>query len=166
MSENLLKVATILKPHGYKGIVKVESLIEEGLEGISDVLVGERLEPAKVLSSSRLNKDFYIFNLSNIGSIEEAEKSRNKSIYIDRSKYSQFEDKIYMSDLMNKALLDENGNTLGVVADYDDYGASMILTVKCGAVSYQIPYVDDIVRFDRVQDAFVTNKNVFEDVRV
>ena len=50
--------------------------------------------------------------------------------------------------------------------DYDDYGASIVLTVKCGAVSYTIPFVKEIIQFDETKDVFVTNEQTFNDMKV
>ena len=71
-----------------------------------------------------------------------------------------------MSDLLNKDVLDISGKKLGEMVDFDDYGASTILTIKCGAVSYQIPYVEDIISFNRELDAFIVDEQTFKDMRI
>ena len=72
----------------------------------------------------------------------KVQKFINQSVYIDRTEYKEFEDKVYLSDLINKPVLNEKGEEIGFMIDFDDYGASVILTIKCGINSYQIPYVE------------------------
>ena len=91
---NLLEIGKILRPHGVKGAVKVESYIDETFS-FKNVLVGKDKQPATIKSVQHLNKDFYIITLNIIPDIDTAEKFRNQSIYIDRSEYSEFEDKVY-----------------------------------------------------------------------
>ena len=101
-----------------------------------------------------------------IKDIDSAEKLKNKSVYIDREEYSEYKDKIYLSDLINAPVKNENGKELGVLVDFDDYGASVILTIRSGAVSYTIPYADDIIKYDASQNAFIINEQTFKDIRV
>lgn len=162
----LLEIGKILRPHGVKGAVKVECFVDEHFSEFKKVFITSKLAKAEVKSVQDLNKDFYIVNLDIIPDIDTAEKFRNQSIYIDREQYSQFSEKVYLSDLIHKDIIDENGNKLGELEDYEDYGAATILTIKCGPVSYQIPYVDDIIEYDADKDAFIIEKKKFEAVRV
>ena len=112
------------------------------------------------------NNGFYIVTFDAIPDVDTAERFRNQSVFIDREQYNDYKDKLYMSDLINKPVFDENGEKLGDMVDYDDYGATIILTIKIGAVSYQIPYVADIIVFDRDKNAFVIEKQKFEDLKI
>ena len=163
---NLLEVGKILRPHGIKGAVKVECYLDESFSLFKTVLLTNKLAKATVKSVQSLNKDFYVVTLDVIPDIDTAEKYRNQSIYIDRDIYPEFKDRVYLSDLINKPLISENGEQLGFMVDYDDYGASVILTIKSGVSSYQIPYVKEVVVYDDDKQAFVIDKQKFEDVRI
>lgn len=163
---NLLEVGKILRPHGIKGAVKVECYLDESFSIFKELLITNKLAKATVKSVQNLNKDFYIVSLDIIPDIDTAEKYRNQSIYIDRDLYPQFKNQVYLSDLINKPLISETGENLGHMVDYDDYGASVILTIKSGVCSYQIPYVKDVVVYDDDKQAFVIDKQKFEDVRI
>ena len=163
---NLLEVGKILRPHGIKGAVKVECYLDESFSMFKELLITNKLAKATVKSVQNLNKDFYIVSLDIIPDIDTAEKYRNQSIYIDRDLYPQFKNQVYLSDLINKPLISETGENLGYMVDYDDYGASVILTIKSGVCSYQIPYVKDVVVYDDDKQAFVIDKQKFEDVRI
>lgn len=163
---NLLEVGKSLRPHGIKGAVKVECFVDEHFSIFKEVFVTEKRAKAKVKNVQNLNKDFYIVTLDIIPDVDTAEKFRNQSIYIDREQYAEFKDQVYLSDLINKPVLNENDEQIGYMVDYEDYGASVILTIKAGFASYQIPYVKDIIVFDDEKDSFVINQQAFEDVRI
>ena len=163
---NLLEIGKILRPHGIKGAVKVECYVDEHFSMFKDVMITNKLAKAQVKNVQNLNKDFYIVTLDVIPDIDTAEKFRNQSIYIDRDNYKEFKEKLYMSDLINKPVLNEKGEQIGYMVDYDDYGASVVLTIKAGATSYQIPYVEDIINYNEEKGAFVIDEETFKNVRV
>ncbi|MBR4998577.1 MAG: 16S rRNA processing protein RimM [Clostridia bacterium] len=163
---NLLEVGKILRPHGIKGAVKVECFVDVHFSMFNQVFVTEKRAKAQIKNVQNLNGDFYIVTLDIIPDVDTAEKFRNQSIYIDRDLYPEFKNQVYLSDLINKPVLNEKGEQIGYMVDYEDYGASVILTIKAGFTSYQIPYVKEIVEFVDEKDAFVINQQTFEDVRV
>lgn len=163
---NLLEIGKILRPHGIKGAVKVESYLDEDYKKFKKVFISNKKIEAKITKVQPLNNGALSICFDAIPDIDTAESFRNQSIYIDRNDYADFEDKLYLSDLINKPVLNENDEEIGKMADYDDYGASVILTIRCGSVSYQIPYVDEFISFNRGKDAFVIEQQKFEDLRV
>ncbi len=164
--EKLLEIAKIVRPHGVKGAVKIVKYIDDNFSHFSKVYIGQKLQPANMKLVSKLNNDACVVMLDIIKSCEDAEKFRNQSIYIDRTEYEEYEDKIYLTDLINKPLVTTAGKELGVLVDIDDYGASSILTFKCGAVSYQLPYVEAILTYNQDLDSFVIDEQVFKDIRI
>lgn len=166
MEKNLLEIGKIVRPHGIKGAVKVVKYLDVNFSHFSKVYIGQKLSVGEIKSISNLNNDACALTIDIIKDCETAEKFRNQSIYINRNDYAEFKDKLYMSDLLNKDVLDISGKKLGEMVDFDDYGASTILTIKCGAVSYQIPYVEDIISFNRELDAFIVDEQTFKDMRI
>ena len=166
MEKNLLEIGKIVRPHGIKGAVKVVKYLDVNFSHFSKVYIGQKLSVGEIKSISNLNNDACALTIDIIKDCETAEKFRNQSIYIDRNEYAEFKDKLYMSDLLNKDVLDISGKKLGEMVDFDDYGASTILTIKCGAVRYQIPYVEDIISFNRELDAFIVDEQTFKDMRI
>ena len=163
---NLLEIGKILRPHGIKGAVKVECYVDEHFSMFKDVFVTEKRAKAQIKNVQNLNKDFYILTLDIIPDVDTAERFRNQSIYIDRDLYPEFENKVYLSDLINKPVINEKGEEIGYMVDYDDYGASVILTIKSGFSSYQVPYVEEVINYYEEKDAFVIDQQTFENVRV
>jgi len=163
---NLLEIGKIVRTHGIKGAVKVVSYMEEDFSTFKHVYITHKKVSANITKVLPLNGDAFSVVFDVIPTIEVAETFKNQSVYIDRDEYTQFKDKLYMSDLLNKPVLNENGIQIGEMVDFDDYGASIILTIKCGAVSYQIPYVDEVIEYSSEQNAFVVNEQKFKDMRI
>lgn len=167
MDKKLLEIGKIVRPHGIKGAVKVITYLDDvNFSIFNKIFIGNKLEKANIVKVLPLNNDAYSVTIDIIPNIESAEKYRNKNIYIDRSEYKEFENKIYLSDLIGSSVLDENNNKLGELVDFDDFGASVILQIKSGAVTYSLPFVEDIIIYDKKLNSFVTTKKKFEDLRI
>lgn len=163
---NLLEIGKIVRVHGIKGAVKIMCYVDEDFSVFKHVFIGQKRVNASVKSVKSLNNDAYSVEFDIMPDIDTAQKFVNQSVYIDRTEYVEFEDKVYLSDLINKSVLNEKGEQIGFMIDFDDYGASVILTIKCGVNSYQIPYVDEIITYQKEIDAFVVNEQKFKDVRI
>ena len=163
---NLLKIGKIVRVHGIKGAVKVISYVDEDFSIFKHVYLTHKRVNANIKKVQPLNGDAYIVFFDIMPNIETAETYKNQSIYIDRNEYKEFEEKVYLSDLINKAVVNENGEDVGKMVNFDDYGATIILTIKCGAVSYDIPYIEELIRYDRTVNCFIINQQKFEDLRV
>jgi len=133
METNLLEIGKIVRPHGVKGSVKVQKYLDANFSQFNKVFIGAKLLPAEIKAVSNLNNDACALTLDIITTCEQAEKFRNMSVYIDRNDYEEFKDKLYLSDLIDKKLVSNTGDELGCLVDFDDYGASTILTSIFGA---------------------------------
>lgn len=163
---NLLEIGKIVRVHGVRGAVKIVSYLDNNFSTFNNVFIGKNRVNAKVKNVKPLNNDAYSVTFDIMPDIDTAQKFVNQSVYIDRTEYPDFENKVYLSDLINKPVINENGEQIGYMVDFDDYGASVILTIKCGVSSYQVPYVDEFISFNKERDAFVVNEQKFKDVRI
>lgn len=167
MQSNLLEIGKIVKSHGVKGAVKIISYLDGvNFSIFKGIYLGINKQPAKITGVKPLNNDAYSVTIDIIKDVNAAEGYKNQSVFVDRADYPELAEKVYLSDLISAPVCDENGNKLGELLDYDDYGASTILTIKCGETSYQIPYVDEIISYNRTKNCFIINHQTFIDVRV
>ncbi len=164
--QNLLEIGKIVRTHGIKGAVKVVSFLDDDLSAFKHVFIGENKLSANIKSINALNNDSYSIVFDEIADIDSAEKFKNKSIYIDRNEYPKYENAIYLSDLTGTPVLNEKGEKLGEYVDFEDYGATVILQIRVGAITYSVPYVDEIISYDKQKRAFIINEQTFKDVRV
>lgn len=166
MKLDLLEIGKIVRVHGIKGAVKVMSYVDNDFSMFKHVYLGDKRISANIKKVLPLNNDAYSVTIDIIPDIDIAEKYRNCSIYVDRAEYTELEDTIYLSDLLNKNVIDENGEVVGILVDYNNYGATDILEIKCGIVTYSLPFIEDIIYFDEDKDAFVVDGQKFKDLRV
>lgn len=165
--QNLLEIGKIVRTHGIKGAVKVISYLDGvNFSIFKHIYIGANKLSANIVKALPLNNDAFSLAIDIIDSVEKAEKLKNQSVYIDRTEYEEFKDKVYLGDLIGAPVLSENGTKLGEMVDFDDYGASVILTIKCGVTSYSIPYVDDIIIYDEGKNCFIIEEQKFKDLRV
>ncbi len=165
MQLDLLEIGKIVRTHGIKGAVKVIPYVENDFKTFNQVFIGPKRVSAKIKNVLTLN-NAYAVNFDIIPDIDTAEKFKNQSIYIDRSQYADMQNSLYLSDLIGKKVISEKGEVLGELIDYSNYGASDILEIKCGVVTYSLPFVDDVIVFDLDKDAFMIEEQKFKDMRV
>ncbi len=167
MQNNLLEIGKIVRSHGIKGNVKIVSYLESvDFSIFKEVFLGMARQPAKITSVQSLNHDAFSVKFDIIHSVEETAKYINNIVYIDRSSYPDFKDKIYLSDILGVDVYDEAGEVLGTFVDFDDYGSATVLSIKTGAVTYAIPFVDEIINYDEEKGGFVMTRQTFLDMRV
>ncbi len=163
---NLLEIGKIVRTHGIKGAVKVISFVDEDFKMFKHIYISNKKVNANITKVLPLNGDAFSVTIDVIPTIEVAETYRNQSIYIDRDEYPAFQDRLFMSDLINKPVVTSDGKEIGYMVDYDDYGASIILTIKSGFTSYQIPYVEEVISYSTEKNAFIIDEQKFIDMRI
>ena len=165
--QQYLTIAKIVRPHGLKGEVKVRPLIGDGISmtDFKKVYLGKQNIPSQILSVKSLN-GFYSLGLDTLKSIDEAEKFRNQYIQVDRNDYPRLYGDLRASDVVGFEIRTEDGEPMGVVVKYDDYGSATVLTINDCGMSYQIPMVQDIVWLSKDKTHLVVDKDKYMGVRV
>ena len=161
-----VQIAKILRPHGVKGAVKVSvNLPDIPFSLFKKVYLGKNRTPSKIVKIMPLN-GFYSVMLDTIKSCDEAETYRNQPIYVEREDYSVFDDMVLMSDYIGVEVKTKDGKYIGVVVDVDNYGSADILSINCGGTTYMVPYIDDTLQFDKVNNIFIIDEQRFMEIRV
>lgn len=140
-----LLIAKISKPQGIHGEVKCHVLTDvlAVFDGkIKDFYVNDRLMHADKVSF-RQGSAFIKF--SEINSRNEAENYRNFDIKLEKEMLNNLVgDKILVDDLIGMSLLDENGEFVGQIVDFENYGSADILTILENKHEYQVPFIKQI----------------------
>ena len=165
--KNWLEVGKIAKTHGVKGAVKIISYLDGvNFSIFKKIYLGNNKDCYTIKNCLPLNGGAFSVTLAEIPTIEQAEKLKNQTIYIDRAENDVFKNSVFLSDLIGSDVLDENGNSLGVLIDVNDYGATTILEIKSDFTTYSMPYVEDYIWYDQNNKTLTTTKKIFEDMRV
>lgn len=139
-----ISIAKVLKPKGLKGEMKCLSLTEntELFNSLEKVFV-DGVEYKVQSSVFRLGYAYICLN--GIEKIEDAEKFRNKIMYIEKDSYGILSENTYfIEDLMGLQLINERGEILGEILEIENYGAADIIIVKNGFLIYSVPFLKDI----------------------
>ena len=110
---NLLEIGKIVRVHGVRGAVKIICYVDQNFSVFKHVFIGQKRVNAVVKNVKSLNNDAYSVTFDIMPDIDTAQKFINQSVYIDRTEYVEFEDKVYLSDLINKPVLNEKGEEIG-----------------------------------------------------
>lgn len=139
-----ISIAKVLKPQGLKGELKCKALTEnlEIYASLNTVICNNKTY--KVISGvARLG--FVYIMLDGVSSRDDAELFRNKILYIPKSEYGDLDkDNYFIEDLIGIKIYSQSNEYVGDILDVENYGATDILIVKEGVVSFSVPFLKDI----------------------
>ena len=125
-----LLVATVLKPQGLKGQVKVKpynldvSLFKKGL------VVYKKNNETLTLETVSFRGGFLYLTFKGYNVIEQVEHLRNEDLYVEEVELNELnEGEYYIKDLIGCEVLTTEGKLLGTITEIDNYGAADIYTV-------------------------------------
>ncbi len=128
----LIAVAFVNKPQGIKGDLKVEPLLDDA-ENITkfSTLYTKNGDQLEVTGSYKVG-DGYALHLKDVNSVEEAMLYKNQYLYARREQLKDMvgDDKFFISDLINKVAVFDDGETVGIIDDVENYGASDVVMIK------------------------------------
>jgi 16S rRNA processing protein RimM len=141
----MIEIAKILKPQGLKGEVKVECFSHDldfwrALKAVQ--IDGKNFDVENV----RFYKGFGFLKLVDVNSIEEAEKLRNKKIFVARKTLETKDDEFLISDLQGCTIFDENGKTVGIVESIEKYGSADIINFLSAGARRSFPFLSQVVK--------------------
>ncbi len=158
-------IAKISKPQGIKGELKCQlftDILAVFNGEISDFYVSNKLMKAEKVS---VRQGSLYIKFEDINTRAEAEGFRNKEIALPKEVLKQYlEDEILVDDLIGMILCDETGNVIGQIVDFENYGASDILTVLENGHEYQIPFVTSI--FKQQGQSVVADRKAYNENKI
>ncbi len=139
MDERLIVMGVIGKPHGVRGLLRVNAFTEEP-EALADY------EPLVDRKGRKFALEWVNGNVAQLTEItesgrrkimdrNEAERLTNVELLAPRSAVPEPEaEEFYLADLIGLAALDAAGKTLGTIAAVHDYGGGPSLEISPGAL--------------------------------
>lgn len=145
MKSNLIETGYVANTHGVKGEIKIVPWANnpQVLTGLPELTIGDK--NYRVISA-RVHKDNVLVMLEGIGSVEDAELLKNKTVYTDRSFFDLDEDEVFLTDIIGMDVIDaDTGKKYGIVSDIYDNGAHDVYEVNDGTKTYYFPGVDEFI---------------------
>ena len=159
MIKHYLELGQVVGTHGVRGEMRINPWCDspDFAKGFKTVyLDANGLSPVKV-TACRPHGNIILMKLEGITSIEEAEKMRNKLLYIKRSDASLPEGTWFIEELIGCDVYDaDNDNCYGVIAEISPTGANDVWhIVDSKKDEYLIPAIKDVVIEVDVENNFV-----------
>jgi 16S rRNA processing protein RimM len=128
-SDRPVLLAIIGAPHGIRGEVRVKTFTGDPLAIGSYGPLSDEEGRAFVVRSVRAGKGVVIVAFEGVGTREEAEALKGRSLHVPRGALPEEldEDEFYHADLVGLAVVDEAGQAVGTVAAVHNFGAGDIL---------------------------------------
>ncbi len=146
--KTFLEAGKIINKRGLSGELKVDSYCDTPQAFCSFerfFLDGKGENEIKVISSKVYNGYVYL-KLEGINSASDAEKYKNRILYINRNDMQLDEDRYFIDDIIGLDVINaDDGTVYGKLTEVFNRGASDIYTVKNGDKEYLIPAVSEIV---------------------
>jgi 16S rRNA processing protein RimM len=142
-----LTIATVLAPWGFKGEVKVriDTDFPDRFLGLQDVHVGPEHQEHQLLGF-RLHKGLGLVRLSDINTVEDAERLRNQEIQVPTSEAVPLEPgQYYVYQVEGLEVRTEDGQSLGHLTQVLFTGSNPVYVVQ-GSREVLIPAIPDVVR--------------------
>lgn len=147
---NYLEAGKIVNTHGLRGEVKLVPWTDspETFECIDYVYIKKKTGDERLdIENMKYQKNNLILKFRQIQSIEEAEKLKNKTVYIDRDALGELPEGVYyIADIIGLEAVDTDGNVIGTVTDIFNTGSNDIYEIKRdGKKNLLLPHIDDVI---------------------
>ena len=147
---NYLEAGKIVNTHGLRGEVKLVPWTDspQTFEEIDYVFIKKKTGDVRLdIERLKYQKNNLIVKFNQISSIEEAEKLKNQTVYIDRDALGELPEGVYyIADIIGLTAVDESGNAVGTVVDIFNTGANDIYDIKReGKKNLLLPVIDDVI---------------------
>lgn len=146
MKKEYLEAGKIVTTHGIRGEVKIMPYTDtpELLCEFDRLFMGKN-HTEIIIEKSRVFKNMVIAKIEGIDTPEDAEKLRNKMLYMHRDDLELDENTYFIQDLIGMEVKDnENGFIYGKIIDVMQTGANDVYVIQ-GDKEYLIPAIPDVV---------------------
>lgn len=129
MKKPYLEAGQIVSTHGVQGQVKIQPWADEPafLTRFSHFYIDGA---AIAVRSCRVQKTMCIAALEGYEDVNAAMTLKGKTIFIDRAEARLPEGAVFIQDILGAQVMDEAGNTLGVLEDVLSEPAASVLVVR------------------------------------
>lgn len=147
MKKQYLEAGKIVTTHGIKGEVKIMPYCDsaELLAEFDRLFIGKNHDEI-IVERARVQKNIVIAKLEGINTPEEAEKLRNKMLFMHRDDLELDDDTYFIQDLIGMEVKDADSDALyGTIADVMQTGANDVYVVRGEDREYLVPAIADVV---------------------
>ena len=159
MKDDLLEIGKIVNTHGIRGEVKLQPWCDE--PELFDELEYLFIEGEKYnIVRNRFHKTCQIVQLENVNNIDDAERFKNKIVYINRDALELPEGRYYIADIEGLTVKEQNGRILGVVDEIIKTGSNDVYSLKdtFNKKPVLIPVIEGVVLETNIDGGYIVVK--------
>lgn len=158
MIKQFLETGKITGTHGLKGELRVQPWADspEFLAEFDELYLDNGTKRIKI-KSARVHKNMLIMKIDGVDTIDDAEKLRNKVIYINRDDVELEDGTYFIQDLIGLDVIDDqNGDKIGTLIEVSETGANDVYHIKTSDDKvYLIPVIPDVVKDISPEDGII-----------
>ena len=149
LSKKYLECGKIINTHGINGVVKADSWCDspEILASLEKVFILENDKMKKYrIEDASIFKRFVLLRLTGVNTVEDADKLREKILYLERDDLELEEGEVFIADLIGLPVIDaDSGVEYGKITDVINAGASDIYVIDTPNGEAMMPAVKEYV---------------------
>lgn len=149
MLKPFLETGKIVGTHGIRGELRVQPWADEPdfLLRFQTLYLDAGGQKPLTITASRVHGKLVLIKIKGVDCIEEAEKLRNRIIFMNRSDAGLTDDHYFIQDLIGCAVYhSENGEFLGEICDVSQTGANDVWHIRKDNKEYLIPAIAQVVQ--------------------
>lgn len=140
----LIEAGKIVNTHSVYGELKVQPW-SDTLDFLCDFdLVYIDNKPFEI-EKARVHKTCVLLKLSRINNINDAEKYKNKLVFVDREDVELSDDTYFIQDLEGLTVIDQNNTVLGKIHEVLTLPSNDVYVIR-GEDEYMIPAVKEFIK--------------------
>jgi 16S rRNA processing protein RimM len=149
-SEKLLVVGKVIKPHGYKGLIRAWSYagtIESFLHSGTVFFRQDHQEPVEYnVLDVKPHKNIFLLRIEGVNTFEEAERLRDTDILVHKDRLIRSNDEYFWFELIGLKVHLDTGKYLGIIKKIIPTGSNDVYVVKLDDSEFLIPAIYDVVK--------------------
>ncbi len=150
-SEKLLLVGKVIKPHGFKGLIRVWSFartIDSFLHSGTVFFKQDHQEPVEsTVLDVKPHKNIFLMSVKEIDTFEKADSFRGADILIRKDHLARnSDDEYYWFELIDLKVYLDTGKYLGIIKEIIPTGSNDVYVVKQNDSEFLIPAIHDVVK--------------------
>ncbi len=147
MKKEFLEAGKIVTTHGIRGEVKIMPYTDtpELLAEFDRLFIGKDRKEL-LIEHSRVFKNMVIAKIEGVDTPEDAEKLRNKLLFMHRDDLELDDDTYFIQDLIGMEVRDaDSGFVYGKIDDVMQTGANDVYVIKGSDREYLVPAIADVI---------------------
>jgi len=150
-SEKLLLVGKVIKPHGFKGLLRVWSYartIDSFLHSGTVFIKQDNQEPVEYpVLDVKPHKNIFLMRVKGIDTFEKADNLRGADIIVEKDHLTRnSDDEYYWFELIDLKVYLDTGKYLGSIKEIIPTGSNDVYVVKQNDSEFLIPAIHEVVK--------------------